>query len=75
MAPDWTETYKKYHYEYNENRKDIIIAKVNCETEAKVCQDYHVHQYPIVYYFPPNSREPEHGFSGYRDFAAIQEFI
>lgn len=53
MAPE----YEKFYQLYLKKREDVIVAKIECSINQKICLDYGVFAYPFVaLFFPGNTK-------------------
>ncbi|KAL0229840.1 hypothetical protein PCE1_003404 [Barthelona sp. PCE] len=69
LAPHWSEAAKLYA-----NKKDTVIAEVNCDDHRALCQKYGIRGYPTIKFFKKGTTEPEDYTAG-RSTEDIVKFL
>lgn len=60
LAPNWQQMAK-------ENKDTLNVGEVNCDMEARLCQDARVNSYPTIYFFRGGQRVEYTGLRGLGD--------
>ena len=53
MAPE----YEKFYELYLQKREDVIVSKIECSINQKICMDYGVFAFPFIALFFPDSKK------------------
>ncbi|KAG1677671.1 Thioredoxin domain-containing protein 5 [Nymphon striatum] len=73
LAPTWEDLAAKFNVE-SEDENRVIIAKVDCTTEASICSSNGVNAYPTLKFFRKGSKEGVK-YRGARDLKALSDFV
>lgn len=69
----------QYKPEYIEIAKKLAgiltVASINCSANFDLCEDFWVHEYPTIIFYPANNREPWQRYTGSRSWTVLEEFI
>ncbi|EAR90043.4 thioredoxin (macronuclear) [Tetrahymena thermophila SB210] len=74
MAGEWNKLFSHYE-ETQETRKDVKIAKINCDDHQRLCIANDVRQYPTVLLYKAGNKRPTHQYQGWRKFEDFRDFI
>lgn len=53
MAPE----YEKFYELYSQKREDVVVSKIECSINQKICMDYGIFSFPFIALFFPDSKK------------------
>jgi hypothetical protein len=53
MAPE----YEKFYELYAKKREDVVVSKIECSINQKICMDYGIFSFPFIALFFPDSKK------------------
>jgi len=69
----------QYKPEYIEIAKKLagvlVVASINCSANFDLCEDYWIHEYPTIVFFPVDKNAPYQRYTGDRSWTVIEEFV
>ena len=70
-----TEEYEKFYESYLQKRKDVIVTKIECIVNAKICSDYGVFAFPFIVLFFPGDKKMKSLFKNRRTADSLENWV
>lgn len=74
MVDEYNNLYKHFH-DNKETRKDIVIAKVNCNDQSRLCGEWGIHSFPTMWVFRANESDPIDDYNGSKSLKHMLEWV
>jgi thioredoxin domain-containing protein 5 len=71
LAPTFDQLAEKYNIE--DNKANVVVAKVDCTQESPLCKEHGIQGYPTIKFFHKEMKGVKH--SGARDLETLKKFV